>query len=239
MANLGSNSTNAQIITTGGSGSYNKPATLLGAISGIQQFYVIESKGQTIPPEFLTIEGTINFFKIGMKSGFNEGFLLILLFPVFRFYLFPFVFEKADVFTHIIFGAIPYMILLINTCLCCYVSNYYIGNITRKAINSLFSGRAVSLLAKAFIVYVIYVFVDRLGTPEYVWNFVSKIFGSNAQEVYYGFFEIKPHLMPVATESSLFMCAAAIVPYGVVFLLDILRRKRLQKNLSSIHSTEN
>ncbi len=238
MADNNSNSTNAQIITTGPSGGRNQPATLLGAISSIQQFYVIESKGQTIPPEFLTIEGTLSFFKIGAKSGFNEGFLLILLFPIFRFYLFPFVFEKADFFTHIFFGAVPYMILLINTCLCCYISRYYVGNITRKAINALFSGRTVSLLSKAFIVYVLYVFIDRLGTPEYVWNCVSKIFGSNAQKVYYGFFEIKPHLMPVATESSLVMCAAAIIPYGAVFILDILRRRRLQKSLKSIYSTD-
>ncbi len=234
---MANNSTNAQIITTG-SGSHNQPTTLLGAISGIQQFYVIESKGQTIPPEFLTIEGTLNYFKIGLKSGFNEGFLLILLFPVFRFYLFPFVFEKADIFTHIIFGAIPYMIVVINTGLCCYISSYYIGNITRKSINSLFSGRGVSLIAKAFIVYVFYTFVDRLGTPEYIWAFASKFFKNNAQNIYYGFFEIKPHLMPVATESALIMCAAATIPYGVVFLLDILRRKRLEKNINSIHSTE-
>ncbi len=68
----GANDTNAQIITTD-SGRIYKPVNLLSAISEIQQFYVIESKGQNIPAEFLTLERTIDFFKIGLKSGFNEG----------------------------------------------------------------------------------------------------------------------------------------------------------------------
>ena len=59
----GANDTNAPIITTDG-GRIEKPRNLLSAISEIQQFYVIESKGQNIPAEFLTLERTIDFFKI-------------------------------------------------------------------------------------------------------------------------------------------------------------------------------
>ncbi len=51
--NRGQNDTNAQIITTG-SGRIYRPRNLLNAISEVQQFYVIESKGQDIPGEFLT-----------------------------------------------------------------------------------------------------------------------------------------------------------------------------------------
>ena len=96
----GQNDTNAQIITTD-SGRIYQPKNLLSAISEIQQFYVIESKGQNIPAEFLTLERTLDFFKIGIKSGFHEGFALILLFPVFHFYLFPFVFHQLDLFSQI------------------------------------------------------------------------------------------------------------------------------------------
>ena len=53
----GPNDTNAQIITTD-AGRIYKPKDLLSAISEIQQFYVIESKGQNIPAEFLTLEVT-------------------------------------------------------------------------------------------------------------------------------------------------------------------------------------
>ena len=166
----GSSDTNAPIITTD-SGRIYKPQNLLSAISEIQQFYVIESKGQNIPAEFLTLERTIDFFKIGLKSGFHEGLALILLFPVFHFYLFPFVFLHLDLLSHILFGCIPYLPLVINTTMCSYISRYYVGNITRKGINSLLTGRAMSLLVKAFLVYVIYLILYRLSTPEKIGRF--------------------------------------------------------------------
>jgi hypothetical protein len=151
----GPGDTNAQIITTDG-GRISRPQNLLSAISEIQQFYVIESKGQNIPAEFLTLERTIDFFKIGLKSGFHEGIALVLLFPLFHLYLFPFVFGNLDWLSHLLFGGIPYLPLIINTAMCSYISRYYVGNITRKGINALLTGRALSLLIKAFLVYVLY-----------------------------------------------------------------------------------
>ena len=230
--NRGQSDTNAQIITTD-SGRIYRPRNLLNAISEVQQFFVIESKGQDIPGEFLTLEHTLDFFKIGIKSGFHEGFALVLLFPVFHFYLFPFVFQKLDFVSHILFGSIPYLVLMVNTAMCCYISRYYVGNITRKAINSLLMGRAMSLLLKAFLLYVLYLVLYRLSTPENIWKLATQ-FGSRAEEIYNGFFEIKPHLMPVATESSILMVVAAVFPYGSVYLLDLWRRYRIKKNAKII-----
>ena len=230
--NRGQSDTNAQIITTD-SGRIYRPRNLLNAISEVQQFYVIESKGQDIPGEFLTLEHTLDFFKIGVKSGFHEGFALILLFPVFHFYLFPFVFRQLDILGHILFGSIPYLVLIVNTGMCCYISRYYVGNITRKAINSLLMGRAMSLLLKAFFIYVLYLVLYRLSTPENIWKLALQ-FGARAEEIYNGFFEVKPHLMPVATESSILMVVAAVVPYGSVYLLDLWRRYRIKRNAKII-----
>lgn len=226
------NDTNAQIITTD-VGRVYKPQNLLNAISEIQQFYVIESKGQNIPAEFLTLERTIDFFKIGLKSGFHEGFALVLLFPVFHFYLFPFVFRQLDLFSHFIFGSIPYLVLLVNTAMCCYISRYYIGNITRKAINSLLVGRAMSLLLKAFILYIAYLILFRISTPTNIWKLALQ-FGSYAEKMFTGFFMVKPHLMPVATESAVLMIVAAVVPYGSAYLLDLWHRYRIKKNAEII-----
>ena len=224
----GQNDTNAQIITTD-SGRIYQPKNLLSAISEIQQFYVIESKGQNIPAEFLTLERTLDFFKIGIKSGFHEGFALILLFPLFHFYLFPFIFQQLDLVSQILFGCIPYLPLIINTGMCSYISRYYVGNITRKGINSLLMGRALSLLVKAFLVYVIYLILYRISTPQNIWKFAVQ-FGSSAQEIYYGYHKIKPHLLPLATKSSLLMVLAAIFPYGSVYVLDLLHRYRIKRN---------
>ena len=228
----GAGPTNAQIITTDGGRIY-KPVNLISAISEIQQFYVIESKGQNIPAEFLTLERTIDFFKIGLKSGFNEGIALVLLFPMFHLYLLPFVFLHLDWFSHLLFAAIPYLPLVINTLMCSYISRYFVGNITRKGINSLLSGRALSLLLKAFLVYVVYLILFRLSTPENIAR-LARHFGSNAQDIYQGFFTIRPHLVPLATKSSLLMVLAAIFPYGSVYLLDCWHRYKIKRNMKRI-----
>ena len=228
----GAGQTNAQIITTDGGRIY-KPLNLISAISEIQQFYVIESKGQDIPAEFLTLERTIDFFKIGLKSGFNEGLALVLLFPVFHLYLLPFVFLHLDWFSHLLFSAIPYLPLIINTLMCSYISRYYVGNITRKAINALLSGRALSLLLKAFLVYVLYLILFRLSTPENLAR-LARHFGAKAGAVYHGLIAIKPHLVPLATKSSLLMLLAAVLPYGSFYLLDCWHRYKTRRNLKRI-----
>lgn len=228
----GSNDTNAPIITND-SGRIYPPKNLLSAISEIQQFYVIEGKSQNIPAEFLTLERSLDFFKIGIKSGFHEGLALVLLFPVFHFYLFPFVFRTLDVFSRFLFGCVPYLVLIINTLMCCYISRYYVGNITRRGINALLMGRAMSLLLKAFLIYVIYLILFRLSTPANIWQ-LAVYFGSRAEKVYYGFFEIKPYLLPVATESAILMVVGAVVPYGSVYFLDIWHRYRIKRNAKII-----
>lgn len=226
------NDTNTPIITTD-SGRYYRPKNLLNAVSEIQQFYVIEGKGQNIPAEFLTLERTLDFFRIGVTSGFHEGAALVFLFPFFYFYLFPFVLRQLDIFSYILFGCVPYLVLIVNTLMCCYISRYYVGNITRKSINSLLLGRAMSLLLKAFLLYVMYLIIFRMSTPVNVWK-VSQLFGSRAERIYSGYLEIKPELLPLATESAVLMVVAAIIPYGSVYLLDLWNRYKIRRNAKII-----
>lgn len=224
---------NNPIITTGQQGRMMLPRNLLDAISDIQQYYVVESNCKDIPVEFLTISRTIEFFKIGMKSGFVEGLTLVLLMPFFAFYLFPFVLESPDFGTKVIFGSMPYILVIINTALCCYIARYYVGKITRKAINSLLSGRTMSLLVKALLIYVFYLILHRVSTPDRVWE-ITRLFGALSERIYYGYLEILPKMIPVATESAAAMAVAAVVPYGMVYFLDLWTRYKSKKNMRSI-----
>ncbi|WDN91017.1 hypothetical protein BuS5_04030 (plasmid) [Desulfosarcina sp. BuS5] len=47
---------------------------LLDAISQIQQFYIIESKGKEIPDDFLTIRGKLNFFRRFWRRFFRGAY---------------------------------------------------------------------------------------------------------------------------------------------------------------------
>lgn len=221
-------SPNATIITTGGSGPSPRPKGLISAISEIQQFYVIEEQGQEIPAEFLTLEGSLDFFRIGAVSGFKEGLFLILLFPLFSFYLLPFVFKTPDLFLSTTLNAIPYFPVIINTLLCIYISRYYVGNLTRKAINSLFVGRAILLVAKAGFIYIAWYMLFQLSTPERVWAVAGHF--NNPEQVYTNYLEILPHMMPVAEHCSLIILISSIVPYGSVYVLDHWRQYKTRKN---------
>lgn len=225
-------SPNATVITTGGGGRPLRPRGLISAISEIQQFYVIEGQGQEIPAEFLTLEGSLDFFRIGATSGFKEGLFLILLFPVFSFYLLPFVFTTNDLFLTIILNSVPYFPVIINTLLCIYISRYYVGNLTRKAVNSLFVGRATLLVAKAGFIYIAYYMLSKLSTPENVWA-VAQHF-NNPQKIYYDYLEILPRMMPLAIHCSIIILISSIVPYGSVYVLDYWRRLKTQKNRDAI-----
>lgn len=228
-------SPNATIITTGGGGGVPRPRNLISAISEIQQFYVIEKQGQDIPAEFLTLEGSLDFFRIGIKSGFNEGLFLVLLFPLFSFYLLPYVLHTPDTGTQILFGSVPYLPVLINTLLCSYISRYYIGNITRKAVNSLFAGRAIILVTKGFLIYVSYVVLFQMSTPARVWS-VASYFKENAENIYYGYLKTLPHLVPLATRCAIFILIAATVPYGSVYLLDLWHKNKMKRNARLINN---
>ncbi len=220
----------APLLTGGGEW---KPKNIIDAISEIQQFYVIESKGQNIPAEFLTLEGTIGFFKMGVGSGFKEAVFVFFLFPVFEFYLIPFVFHAPVTSMKILLNVVPFALLIANTLLCFYVSRYYVGTLTRKAINSLFLGRASILFMKSLLLYALYFCAAKLATPERVWM-VAQYFNQNAESFYYGVLSILPHVIPTTIMCSIAMLLSAFLPYGSAYFLDRRRRWKRHKNQAKV-----
>ena len=132
-------------------------------------------------------------------------------------------------------ASVPYLPLVINTLLCVYIGQYYVGNITRRAINSLFIGRGVTLLLKGFLIYVLYQLLFRLSRPEYVWEIAKRF--HNPERVYNGYLSILPRLIPLATETVIWMCCAAIGPYIVAYLIDRWRQHKKKRNLARIESS--
>ena len=220
----------APLLTGGGEW---KPKNIIDAISEIQQFYVIESKGQNIPSEFLTLEGTIGFYKIGIGSGFKEAVFVFFLFPLFEFYLIPFVFHASVTSTKIFLNAMPFTLLIVNTLLCFYVSRYYVGTLTRKAINSLFLGRASILFMKSLLLYALYFCAAKLATPERVWM-VAQNFKQGAESFYYGVLSILPHVIPTTIKASIAVLLSAFLPYGSAYFLDRRRRRKRHKNQARV-----
>ena len=125
--------------------------------------------------------------------------------------------------------SIPFLPIIVNTIICIYISKYYVGNITRKAINSLFVGRSMLLVIKSFFIYVAYFMLFKLSTPENVWS-VAQHFSKNAENFYTGYLEMLPHMMPMATRCAILILISAVMPYGSVYALDHWRRYKTKKN---------
>jgi hypothetical protein len=223
-----------QIVPANGDGGHDHQNGLLDAVSEIQHYYVME-EGQEIPVEFLTINRCIEFFKTGAMSGFGEGLILFLLYPLFEFYLLPFVFKVPDLTTKILFESIPWFIVGINTLICVYVSRFYVGKITRRAINNLLMGRSMALVLKGALIFILYYMIAEISTPEKVW-LIAQNFGGNAESVYYGFFQIKDHLIPAGTKALCFLAGGALGPFGTVYVVDLWRQRKIKSNLARVTS---
>lgn len=228
----GSYSPNATFINTD-SRQYVKPRSIINVISDIQHYCMAEKLGKDLPAEYLTLENSLGFFGVGAKSGLTEGLFLLLLLPAVDFYLVPFVLKSPSLFLKIMFGSFPFLPVIANTFLCAYISRYFVGVVTRKAINSFFTGRMLVLIFKSFMIYVFYTLLTGLSTPERVWQ-LAQYSNKNAEAIYYGYMTMLPNIMPIATRCSLLVMVAAILPYGIVFLMDMWRRSKMKRNHARI-----
>ena len=228
----GSYSPNATFINTD-SRQHVKPRSIINVISEIQHYCMAEKMGKDLPAEYLTLENSLGFFGVGAKSGLTEGLFLLLLLPAVDFYLVPFVLKSPSLFLKTMFGSFPFLPVIANTFLCAYISRYFVGVVTRKAINAFFTGRMLVLIFKSFMIYVFYTLLTGLSTPERVWQ-LAQYSTKNAEAIYYGYMTMLPNIMPIATRCSLLVMVAAILPYGIVFLMDMWRRSKIKRNHARI-----
>jgi hypothetical protein len=228
----GSYSPNATFINTDNR-QYVKPKSIINVISDIQHYCMAEKLGKALPAEYLTLENSLGFFGVGAKSGLTEGLFLLLLLPAVEFYLVPFVLKSPSLLLKTMFGSFPFLPVIANTLLCAYISQYFVGVVTRKAINAFFTGRMLVLIFKSFMIYIFYTLLTGLSTPERVWQ-LAQYSNKNAEAIYYGYMTMLPNIMPIATRCSLLVMVAAILPYGIVFLMDMWRRSKIKRNHARI-----
>ena len=228
----GSYSPNATFINTDNR-QYVKPRSIINVISDIQHYCMAEKLGKALPAEYLTLENSLGFFGVGAKSGLTEGLFLLLLLPAVDFYLVPFVLKSPSLFLKTMIGSFPFLPVIANTFLCAYISRYFVGVVTRKAINAFFTGRMLVLIFKSFMIYIFYTLLTGLSTPERVWQ-LAQYSSKNAEAIYYGYMTMLPNIMPIATRCSLLVMVAAILPYGIVFLIDMWRRSKIKRNHARI-----
>ncbi|MCD4831020.1 MAG: hypothetical protein K8R02_04330 [Anaerohalosphaeraceae bacterium] len=213
--------------------------TLLSAISQIQQFYVIEESGQEIPDEFLTIQGKFNFFKVGCGSGFTEGLafalLAVLILPILsdqklmQTVSVYFPLAQSRLFLH----TLNFFPLLLTGGLCCFLSRYRIGILTRKAIDAVLAGRMLALVVKGILIFAGLTWLADSISQASAWK-VAKWISFRQEHVAFEIYRIlmntKPQIASMAYEAVLIFAVATILPFvtvwGVSLLREIVKKKQ-------------
>ena len=228
--------------------SYKKPTSLFSALSVIQRYYVIEKNSpEDLPKEYFTYEQVIDFVKVGFKSGFIESLLLVTLFPFlqtiypsFKMYFFG---EQLTQYEKILFEITSLLPIVVSTIFLMYLSKYYKGNVTKKAIFSLFSGRSVSFIIKGIIIYFLlkYLYYISYIEPNSVYGlldflgFIINIFlpyEVNTETIYnYYYLSIAPAIKQTSREILLTMLFFAILPYITIFFKGLLLKKKQLESL--------
>ena len=211
---------------------------IIDAISQIQQFAVIERSGQDIPDDFLTIRGKLNFFNMGFGNGFIEGIVFALLtaltLPIMSdqglsLYLenyFPLVHSKFFLWT---LNCAP---IIIAGGLCCFLSKYRIGILSKNAVDSLLIGRLFSMAIKGILIFVILIFLSNHLTPESTWKasfWLALQKEHVAQTIYRIIWNVHPHLVSTAYRTLLVFFIATMTPFFSIWLVSFYRKAKQQK----------
>ncbi|MCK9195403.1 MAG: hypothetical protein M0P16_00300 [Syntrophales bacterium] len=140
-----------------------KPKGLLDAISEIQQYYVVERSGSTIPVDFFTLAGKLAFFEVGFKGAFISGLVSAFLtpiaigvieryLPIFGSYD-PTFYDKCFAFLIAIGFTVGYAFFF------AVLGKYYIGEISKAAIKNLIMGLVAGAILKLVIAFLAFHFI--------------------------------------------------------------------------------
>lgn len=202
------------------------------ALSEIQRYHVIEERSDEIPKEYFTIEQILDYIKIGFKSGMFESFIfagllcfLQVIYPSYKYY---FLNKSLTYNEQIFFSLTSYAPILISTLFMIYISKYYKGLLTRRAIFALMNGRSFSFLLKGFVVFWLFSWLKEisLNNPKAIYSWADWTLwlvqyfkpNINTEQLYVFYYKyIIPALHDTSYSLLYSMCIFAILPYLTIF----------------------
>jgi len=249
--NINENSVNNGGVV-GSDNGYQKPTSLITALAEVQRTYVIEDKStEDLPKEYFTIEQIFDFFKVGFRSGFIESFLFVTLFPFLqtiypsvKLYFFNIKITQTE---QLLLNSISYLPMLFMTVFLLFLSKYYVGALTRRALFALFSGRSMAFLIKGLIIYFLFNYLSKISyvNPNVIYSWVDFTkwlfdiflpFNISNQDLYIYYYKfITPALTQTAENILYTMLFFAILPYLTIFFKGMLMKK---KHINSIRAYE-
>ncbi|WP_186302422.1 hypothetical protein [Campylobacter coli] len=211
----------------GGSGR-----NIFHALSEIQRYHVIEERSEEIPKEYFTIEQILDYLKIGFKSGMFESFIFTILlcflqviYPSYKFYFLDASLNESE---KLFFDLLSYAPILISTLFMAYISKYYKGLLTRRAIFALMNGRSFSFLLKGIAIFWLFSWLKEISinNPRTVYSWADWTLwliqyfkpSISTEQLYVFYYKYAiPALHDASYELLYSMCIFAILPYLTIF----------------------
>ncbi|KIM06053.1 MAG: hypothetical protein KN64_00680 [Sulfurovum sp. AS07-7] len=232
--------------TGGADGSvYEKPKNILNALSEIQRYYVLESRSDDLPKEYFTLEQIWDFFKVGFKGGILEGLLFITLLPflqtIYPSFKFFFLDETVNEQEQMFLAIGSYVPIVIITIFMVYLSKFYKGELTKKAIFALINGRSATFLIKGVGIYFLFKYIQKISfkDPNVVYSWIdfmrwilnfftdSEVTTEAVYDYYYRF--IIPALADTGNEILFSMLIFAFFPYLTIFYKGYIQKRNKYK----------
>lgn len=141
------------------SSEFKRPKNVIDAVSQIQQYHTLEKDGTSIPSDFLTLEGSLDLFSVGLRTAMKNGLFAAISSPlmigVFRKY-FPVFGGEAGLYDKIWAVLVNYSLTMCYAVMLAHITRYYIGDITRSAIKNLFGGIIIGTVVVTVFIFVLY-----------------------------------------------------------------------------------
>jgi len=182
--------------------NFTPPATMIDAMSEIQQFYLVESSGQPLSKDFFTMTHIMGFSKVGLNSAFRDSIVWLTLYVLagsFVYYIQEnyLVERTTQILLWQVQGSPLYWFiklasfggLFFSSVICVMTSRYYTGMTPKRAIKTLFLTRAMFLASFSVLCFVIHGVMYRYLMNDYVlkgiYDYLVRIKPALASNIYY------------------------------------------------------
>lgn len=218
-----------------GTSLVEKPKDIIDAISQIQQYYTLEKGGTPISSDFLTLEGSLDLFSVGLRAAIKNGLFSAITSPfmigAFRKY-FPVFGGEAGLYDKIWTIIVNYSLTICYAIMLSHVTRYYIGDITRSAIRSLFSGIIAGAIITTMFVFILYhTLYYFVLTPQNVTSFLLKFKGWISYEALEGIYTFIFYFSKTLILSSWALVINMIIMLSVPVIFLVFKAKKANKEL--------
>lgn len=213
-----------------------KPKGLVDALSEIQQYYVVERSGSSIPEDFFTIGGRLSFFEVGFRGAFLCGIISALLtpfafgviekhIPIFGSYS-PSTFDRFFALVLSISFAIAHAVFI------SFSGKYYIGSISKSAISSLLWGFILGALLKMVIAFILFhTIYFYLLSPDFLSKNLLKFSHFIKYETLNKIYKFLIEFRPVFLTSSYFIVFTTILMIAIPIVSIIIGSRKTRKEI--------